>query len=234
MKLHLLQKLIDDFLTTRLKPNDTSWYYPHSIVDHFHKHWHTITDIDLKEKYNHALRSEISQRWWKQDHYRPKEIMLQLIETDAELATIAFKDLANDAATLDGRISRFQFYSEDLLQMLRQKDLRIVESYHHQDAHIMSLYLAGLFPDKYALYPGLDIFKKYCLAVGSPDVPVIDDLVRYMKVASIVYTFMQKNEKFSVMSNLRKSEMHRTPFIPFQTTYELVSFAGGNADFSGS
>lgn len=234
MKLHLLQKLIDDFLTTRLKPNDTSWYYPHSIVDHFHKHWHAITELDLKEKYALALRSDISQRWWKQDHYRPKEIMLQLIETDDELATIAFKDLANDAATLDGRISRFQFYAEDLLQMLRQKDKRIVESYHHQDAHIMSLYLAGLFPEKYALYPGLDVFKNYCLAVGSPEVPVIDDLVRYMKVASIVFTFMQKNEKFSILSDLRKSEWHRIPFIPFQTTYEFVSYAGGNPDFSGS
>ena len=215
-------------------PNDTSWYYPHSIVDHSHKQWNTVSDLDLKEKYSGALRSEISQRWWKQDHYRPKEIMLQLIDTDAELATIAFKDLANDSATLDGRISRFQFYAEDLLQMLRQKDQRIVESYHHQDAHILSLYLAGLFPDKYALYPGLEVFKKYCLVVGSPEVPVIDDLVRYMKVAAIVFTFMQKNEKFSQLIIMRTGQLHRNPFIPFQTTYELVSYAGGNTDFSGT
>ncbi|MEO5906877.1 MAG: hypothetical protein ABIQ11_09130 [Saprospiraceae bacterium] len=234
MKLHLLQKLIDDFLLKRLHPNDTSWYFPHSIVDHFHKQWKAGNDLDLKEKYNQSLRSDISQRWWKKDHYRPKEIMLQLIDTDAELALIAFKDLANDSASLDGRISRFQFYTEDLLQMLRQKDSRISETYHHQDAHIMSLYLAGLFPDKYALYPGLEVFKNYCMAVGSPEVPVIDDLVRYMKVASIVFTFIQKNENFSILSNIRRSELHRIAFIPYQTSYEFISYVGGNTEFSGS
>ena len=229
MKLHLLQNLIDVFLASREDPNDTSWYYPHSIVAHFHKQWNLITESELNAQ---ALKSDISQRWWKKDNYRPKEIMMQLIDTDPELAAIAFKDLANDDATLDGRISRFQFYAEDLLQMLRQKDQRIVESYHHQDGHIISFYLAGLFPDKYALYPGLDVFKNYCVAVGSPDMPVIDDLVRYMKVAAIVFNFIQKNEKFESVKKLREAGTHRITFIPFQVAYEFISYAGGNTDFS--
>ena len=34
-------------------------------------------------------------------------------------------------------------------------------------------------------------FKTFCKAIGSPDMPVIDDLVRYQKIAAIVFTFLQ-------------------------------------------
>src|SRR6185503_58808 len=111
--------------------------------------------------------------------------MIQLIEADPELAVIAWKDLANDSASLDGRLYRFNYYCDELLQLYRHINLRSVETYHHQDATIMSLYLAGMNPEKYSLYPGLEVFRSFCKAVGSPDMPVLDDLVRYMKIASI-------------------------------------------------
>ena len=210
----------------QLKSDDTSWYYVHSLVEHFHVSWNTDHNQDLKTKFDQALRSEISQRWWKHENYRPKEIMMKLIEADAELAAIAFKDLSNDTATLDGRLSRFIFYAEELLQMHRQKNKRDIENHHHQDAAMLSLYLAGMFPDKYTLYPGLDTFKSFCKNIGSPDIPVVDDLVRYSKVTAIVYKFFQKNILSEKLIEQRTSTMHKTKFIPFQVTYEFICFGG--------
>jgi len=180
----------------------------------------------FKEVYDQCLRSEYSQRWWKKDNYRPKEIMINLIEADPELATIAWKDLANDSASLDGRLYRFNYYCDELLQLHRHHHSRSVETYHHQDAPILSLYLAGLFPEKYSLYPGLETFRSFCKAVGSPDIPVIDDLVRYMKMASIGFTFLQRDKNFERLADHRDPDRHKVKFIPFQLSYEFIAFGG--------
>ena len=235
MKVHLLEAMIGNFLNDRLNPNDTGWYFPHSLVDHFHRVWHGSDISGLSEKYDQALRSDISQRWWKRDNYRPREIMLNLIAADPELASIAFKDLFNETATLDGRLSRFNFYAEELLQIHRKINHRVIESYHHQDAAMISLYLAGVYPEKYCLYPGLNVFQSFCKKAGSPEVTVVDDLVRFTKVSTIVFKFLQRNPDYIKLVELRTDPVHKVKFHPFQTSYEIISFAAGSkiADADG-
>ncbi len=226
MKLHLLEKAIDQFIASALRTDSIDWYYPHALVSEFNTHWSAPTQQSLKEIYDHCLRSEISQRWWKREQYRPKEIMLDLIDADPELATIAWKDLSNDTATLDGRLSRFEYYCNELLQIHRQKHFRSVETYHHQDAAMISLYLAGLYPEKYALYPGLDTFQDFCKAIGSPDIPKVDDLVRYMKIAAIVFTYLQRNAQYPQLLKQRESSLHKIAVVPFLISYEVIAFEG--------
>jgi hypothetical protein len=226
MKVHLLQSVISRFVSDHLDPQDSRWYLPHEIIHAFRDHWSPPQPSTLAGMYDQCLSSTISQRWWKREYYRPKEIMLLLIKADPELATIAWKDLSNNAATLDGRLSRFDYYCNELLQIHRQQNIRSVESYHHQDAHILSLYLAGLQPDQYALYPGLEAFAGFCKAIGSPDIPKVDDLVRYMKVAAIVHNYLQKDERYEQLITARTSSFHKIPLAPFQVSYEVIRYAG--------
>jgi hypothetical protein len=226
MKVHLLEKAIDHFITTSLFEDSADWHYPHAMVNEFHSNWSSPDQTSLHDIYAQCLRSEFSQRWWKRENYRPKEIMLTLIEADPELAVIAWKDFANEKASLDGRLSRFDYYCNELLQIHRQKNFRAVETYHHQDAAILSLYLAGLFPDTYALYPGIDIFQSFCRAIGSPDIPVVDDLVRYKKITSIVYTFLQKHTSFPILLERRQASSHKIVNIPYLMSYEVVLLEG--------
>ncbi len=226
MKLHLLEALINDFVAVQLKTNEAEWHYPHSMVGHFHTFWKPPELNSLRVTYEQCLKSDYTQRWWKRDNYRPKEIMIKLIESDPELAAIAWKDLANDSASLDGRLYRFNYYCDELLQLHRHQNALSVETYHHQDASVVSLYLAGLFPAKYSLYPGLDVFSIFCKLVGSPDIPVIDDLVRYEKVAAIAFTFLQRNINFEKLTAHREADHHQVKFLPFQLSYELMVFAG--------
>ncbi len=234
MKVHLLEKAIDHFISSGLIADSIDWYYPHAMVNEFNAHWSSPGSEGLRDIYDQCLHSEYSQRWWKRENYRPKEIMLTLIEADPELAAIAWKDFANENAALDGRLSRFDYYCNELLQIHRQKNFRSVETYHHQDASILSLYLAGLFPDKYALYPGLDIFQAFCKAIGSPDIPVIDDLVRYKKIAVIVYTYLQRNTQFPLLLKHRQSSTNKVALIPFLISYEVINFEGERYKKSGS
>lgn len=226
MKLHLLEKAIDHFLSSQLRADDIDWYYPHALVNEFHTHWCPPSILNLKDVYDHCLHSEYSQRWWKGDQYRPKEIMLQLIDAEPELAVVAWKDLSNEAATLEGRLDRFDYYCNELLQTHRQKNFRSVESYHHQDASIVSLYLAGMYPEKYALYPGLEVFQSFCRAIGSPEIPVVNDLVRYMKIATIVFTFLKKSDKYQGLIQQRDPSMHKVALVPFLISYEVIGSEG--------
>jgi hypothetical protein len=91
---------------------------------------------------------------------------------------------------------------------------------------MISLYLAGLFPAKYALYPGLDTFQDFCKAIGSPDIPKVDDLVRYMKVAAIVFTYLQRNAHYHDLLKQRESSLHKIEVVPFLISYEVIAFEG--------
>jgi hypothetical protein len=224
MKHHLLQKAIVDFIESQFESDTVDWYLPHSIVSRFHAEWQHLADLGLKETYDQCLRSEISNRWWKKDNKDAKEIMLQLIDADPELAAIAWKDLQQPQANLEGRLSRFNYYCEQLLDIYRSRHINSIETYHHQDASMLSLYLAGLFPETYSLYPGLVAFQSFCKAVGSPDIPKVDDLVRYRKVVTIIFNFLEKNDRFDALLQWRTPPMHMVPCIPFQITYEVVNY----------
>lgn len=226
MKVHLLQQAISRFLEEQLHTDAVDWYYTHSMINTFQENWVQPLQETLPDMYDFCLKSEYTQRWWKSDQYKPKEIMLQLIEADPELALIAWKDLYNTDADFEGRISRFEFYCDDLLKMYRQKNIRSVETYHHQDASIVSLYLAGRFPELYTLYPGLDVFQSFCKAIGSPNIPQVDDLSRYMKVAKVVFTFLQRDDLFLKLIAQRKEARHKVAMIPYQVAYEFVSYEG--------
>lgn len=226
MKVHLLQQSITKFLDEQLKSDAVDWYYPHSMINTFQENWAAPNQETLADVYDQCIKSDYTQRWWKRDNYRPKEIMLQLIDADAELATIAWKDLFNADAGIEGRLGRFGFYCDDLLKIYRHKHHRAVETYHHQDAAMMSVYLAGRFPELYTLYPGLDVFQSFCKAIGSPDIPAVDDLVRYMKVAKVVFTFFQKDEQFEKLIAQRKSTQHKVSVVPYQLSYEFIVYEG--------
>jgi hypothetical protein len=73
------------------------------------------------------------------------------------------------------------------------------------------------------LYPGLDIFQSFCKKVGSPEITVVDDLVRFAKVTGIVFKFLQRNIHFGKLIELRNDPMHKIKYYPFQTTYEIIS-----------
>jgi hypothetical protein len=222
MKLHLLEKVIDDFLTHQLTTAHDDWYLPHEVVGNFHTHWQHPSPDSLLMIYDQCLQSRISQRWWKGERYRPKEMMLSMIEADPELACIAWKDLQQPTANLDGRLSRFEYYCQQLLQIYRRQNPKSVDTHHQQDASMMSLYLAGLFPDQFVLYPGLECFQDFCKMIGSPDIPKVDDLVRYMKIAGIVFTYLQKNQKFAQLIQQRDIELHKVKVWPHQIVYEVI------------
>lgn len=223
MKLHLVEASIDSFLETQIRSVSTDWYYPHKIVANFHATWKEVGEENLHQIYGDALRSDISQSWWKRENYRPREIMLELIKTDPQLSWVSWKNLSDESVMLDGRIDRFQYYCDTIIQTMRKADPLSILTHHHQDASIISLYLAGMFPEKYVLYPGLQKFASYCKRIESPKIPVVDDLPRYAKVTAILYNYLIKNPRYAEFVKRREHPSHKNLFLPAQSVYEIIS-----------
>ena len=228
MKLHLLERNIEDFIRINLQSSETTWYHPHEIVSNFNSQWHLPHAAELLNVFDASLHSRLSQRWWKKDHGDAKQIMQLLIQSEPELALIAFRDLSNDQSGLEGRLSRFDYYCTQLLEIHRQRNFKSVENSHYQDAGMISLYLSGMFPEKYALYPGLATFRKYCESVGAVDLPVIDDLVRYENIVAIINNYLQRHPGLQALTLYRKTFQMHFDLIPSQYAYEFVCFCGGN------
>lgn len=227
MKLHLLEQGIDSFLQLALQDRTEPWVYPHSLVAQFHRHWGTPDPVSLADRYQECLQSRHAQRWWKRPQYRPKELMEMLMGADPELAALAWKDLANESVTLEGRVDRFAYYCQDILDTLRRRDIRVRDTHHHQDAAIISLYLAGMYPDRYVLYPGLEAFRRFCQFVESPSIPPVDDLPRYMKIAAIVFKYLGANARWDALGSARATSRHAADFVPMQVAFEAITFLGG-------
>ncbi len=223
MKVHLIESAIERFITMQLREDNTDWYFPHGLVYTFHSRWTSPNSETLYEMYDACLYSPYSKRWWQRQQHRQKEMMQLLIKAEPELATMAWKDLANEAASLEGRLGRFEYYCNELLKTHRHQHPGALETWHQQDASMLSLYLAGLFPDRYTLYPGLDVFRLFCLLVGSPEIPLIDDLVRYMKIAKVVQIYLSRHAHYADLLELRRQAYHKEICIPYQMTYEVIT-----------
>jgi len=194
MNLAILQQSIKDFAGTLQSGKSDMHLYKYGLLDNFKSTW-DLSAEDFGKMYDRALQSDVTRRWWKRDHYRPKEMMLVLIKHEEQYVRQAFKDLFNENKSIESRLDRFIFYCDELLRMYKRANPRSIENNHYQDSAMISLYLAGMYPEQYTLYPGRDIFNKALRVLGAKESPDKDDLARFFKVSQIMYQYMMKDQK---------------------------------------
>ena len=200
MKLDVLQLRIAEFARKLESRDGNAHAYKYSILDNFRAHWTFDTD-NFGAMYDNALQSEITRRWWKRPNYRPKEVMLILIAQEEQYVREGFKELFNESKLTENRVDRFVFYSEELLRMFKKANPLSVENNHYQDSTIISLYLAAMYPDRYTLYPGHDLFNRALAALGARSTGTKDDLPRFFKLTHVIYTYLTKNTSITKLIN---------------------------------
>lgn len=192
MKLDILQQQIKAF-TDVLRSHDGSLHlYKYAMLENFRTTWTFSTD-DFSGMYDRALQSAITRRWWKRDHYRPKEMMLLFIHTEEQYVRQAFKELFNEAKSIENRLDSFVFYAEEMLRMYKKTNPKRIENNHYHDSVIISLYLSGMYPERYTLYPGRSLFNAALRAVQARESTDKDDLVRFFKLSHTLYKYLMKD-----------------------------------------
>ncbi len=221
MKLDILQKNISKFAELLKKEKGGAHLYKYHILSNFQSSWTFDTD-DFSGMYDRSLQSNVTRRWWKKEKLRPKEMMLVLIGAEEQYARAAFKELFNESKSVENRIDRFGFYCDELLRMYKRAHPRSIENNHYQDSTIISLYLAGMFPENYTLYPGRRIFNDALLALGAQTNRDKDDLPRFFKLSRLMHQYLLKDP--GIVSLI---ERNARPSNHLLLAHEFICFVGG-------
>lgn len=224
MKLDILQTQIGLFSALLHSREGALHSYKYRLLDHFHTTWTFDTD-DFAGMYDRALQSDVTRRWWKRDHYRPKEMMLVLIRHEEQYVRQAFRELFNENKNIENRLDRFNFYCDELLRMYKRANPKSIENNHYQDSMIISLYLAGLYPEKYTIYPGREIFNQALRVLHAKESTDKDDLPRFFKLSHTIHQYLLKDKSMlEIMEKGMRPAQHLLP------VHEFFYFLAGRWD----
>ena len=153
--------------------------------------------------YDQSLQNTKTQRLWKRENWRPKELMLQLINLEPDFARRIFRKLFDESANIDTRISMFKFGCEELLREFKHQNKRTIENNHyHDDSEMIFLYLTFQFPKEFTFYdyqPFIETLKQ----LGIQDIPDPYNTERFLKLTKILYTFLKKDEELMAIQQKR-------------------------------
>ena len=192
-----VQKIQEAFRAYRAflnSPGAGERLYLWEIQQHFQENW-DLTAENLAAMYDRSLQSNHTRRHWRRENYDPKQMMLGFMELDESYLRQVFKDLFNEGYEISGRVDRFIFHCDQLLQEYKRKYPRRIDNNHYHDDgyQMISLYLALRYPEQYTLYEG-NAFRNLLEKLGTRNVPQFDDFERFCKISRTLYKLMQKEE----------------------------------------
>ncbi len=197
MQLNLLKAGLHDFSQHLKTATDDEALFPYKSIAVFQNNW-DLADPDLPGMIDRSLDNSYSRRLWSADHYAPKRMLLLFADHQPDFVRQAFKDLFNEGKSVGGRMDRFVFYCDELLQAHRQQNPLTPDNrhFHDDDYRMVSLYLAFRFPERYAYYVQAD-FLSALRALGVQDIPRGNDLERFVKVSRTLYNFIKKDRQLA-------------------------------------
>lgn len=193
MRVAVLEEIIDKYskaLDTRYQYEHLHWY---ESVQHFQQNWN-LTATDFPEMYKSSLHNKVNKRLWQRQHYDAKLMMHKLLKFDPEHGRQAFLDLFNEQADIHIRLSRFDLHCESLMAGFREQNPLSTDTFHGQDAQMISVYLAFRTPELYAIYHG-DAYVKILKEAESRNIPAHDDLSRFFVFCKTMFTLMQRHPR---------------------------------------
>ena len=161
----------------------------------FQENWDLVSE-DLATMYAGSLQNSHTKRLWKREAYEPKQVMQAFLQMQPEFVSYMFKDLFNEAKSVGGRVDRFVFHCDELLQEYKAQNPRSIENnhYHGDRYQMISLYLSFRYPANYTYYDGI-AFWEVLKGWGTANLPKADDFERFCKISRTLYTLLSKEEE---------------------------------------
>jgi hypothetical protein len=206
MQVKLLNQAFDQYKQFLRSPQADRNLYIWESQRIFQENW-GLEAGDLAKMYDQSLQNSRTRRLWRRESYEPKDTMLRFIGLSGDYFLQMFTDLFDESKSIEGRVDRFVFYCDQLLQDYRNRyPHRIDTNHYHDDGYQMiSLYLAFRFPDAYTLYR-YDSFRLFLEKMGVANLPLANDFPRFVKVSRTVYKLMQKDEELMDLHRSRLQE----------------------------
>lgn len=183
--------------TVKQHPNVYKW----ESVQHFQDNWNLDT-ADPAAMFERCFQNSETRRLWQTENWEPKRMMHEFWKFDPMTVRLMFDDLFNETRPVEGRIGRFVFGCDTVLQDYKKAKASSVDNNHyHGDYQMIAIYLAFRYPESYAPYE-LAAFQRCMTQFAARDIPQQHDLPRYFKVLNTLMTFLEKDPE--VEKSLRK------------------------------
>lgn len=223
MQFQRIQQAIADyeaFLKSGPHSEERLYYWESQRI--FQETW-DIEAMDFAKMFDQSLQNTLTRRLWNRENYEPKRVMLLFIAMQPDFPRQLFGDLFNETKDVAGRMDRFLFYCEELLQDYRRMHPRSPENshYHNDDYQMISLYLAFRYPDRYAPYH-FGVFRELMIRLGSPDIPQNNDPERYFKVMRTLQGLLNKQEQ---IRQLHANRIHDNTLFQGESLLLAFDFA---------
>lgn len=152
--------------------------------------------LDMAAMLDRCLQNSTTRRLWNREAYAPKEMLLIFARRDPHLIREIFRELFNEERGLEGRMSRFVFFFDQLLDAYREEHPgKKINSHYHDDGYeIISVYLSFQYPESYIPY-SLELFQDIMHKIGATNPPMTHDTERYFKVARTLEVLIKKDEE---------------------------------------
>lgn len=192
MQLKQLQYYLQRYKRFLTKPSAEAKAHIWEAQRIFQENWDLEAE-DLAEMYDRSLQNQVTKRLWKRENYEPKRLMLAFIKQESDFVRQIFGDLFKEDKSVDGRVGRFVFHCDELLQAYKEANPRSIENNHyHDDYHMVFLYLSFRYPAAYTLYD-FEAFRKLLDRLGVASLPNTHDPERFFKVCRTLYRFLEKD-----------------------------------------
>jgi len=187
MRIKDIKESIDYFKSAISKPEYESPLYLYELPQ-------KIDRGEYRDWVGKACKSNYTQRLWKRSNYQPLMHLLEISAQEEEYFNHACFDLLNEENSLEGRVSRFIFYMDELLSIYRKRFSNTAISDHHIDQAFVSILLSKAYPEKYGFYR-FELFKLTAQRIGAQPTPIADELERFQKFINVYITFIKRDQE---------------------------------------
>lgn len=194
MTARLIKEQLELYKSFLQSPNRNDRLHLWESQSLFQQHWNP-EDQNLREMYDKSLQNSTTKRLWKREAYEPKRMMMEFMEMDPQWTRQMFTELFDESKSVEGRLGRFLFYCDLLLENFKKANPSSIDNNHYHDDgyQIIFLYLAFRYPDQYCPYHH-EAFVSFLKKVEAITPPIVPDVERYVKVSKIIYKMMSQDE----------------------------------------
>ncbi len=161
---------------------------------HFQNNWDIDTE-DFLSMYQQSVNNSQSRRYWQREQFTPKQSMEWFITIDGAFVKMMFQDLFNETKTVSGRIDRFIFYCDEMLERVREVYKDKINNHYH-DIPFVYYYLAMRYPDQYSVYD-VGNFNRTLEILKAMNIPKVADPDRYYKTSKILNKYINEDSSIN-------------------------------------
>lgn len=192
MKIQKINELKNDFLEF-LQVEDSSHLF---LLRRAIQNWQSRFDLEsvvLSKSLHESLDTKIAGRLWEGEHYSMKSGLLLLIDHNPIFGKALLEDLFNQDIDISMRLNRYIFHCDQIFEEIKQTTRKV--NTHHQTYYSGSLIATLQYPHLYVPFE-YDSYRVFMQYLKTHDIPLEQQIVRYMKTLRNLAKVIQSDENF--------------------------------------